>query len=249
MNFAGGTATFTASPDCPNCSVANTANAVDGQDTTKAAMTAPLTSTGSMTLRATAPKGVAFSASNAAVVLSVDKGSGVYAGASSIDTTNHQEWQVTLHTYLGDALQDSDGGYISISDQPDQREIVGLNTTKPFDSLEVIFDRTPDAQRAMNNVSGAANTLETGSANVHEFCKLRHKRTVDALKEGRPARMGARLGETRLGSRPPLHKQKTAAPKRPYLGMEKVQEFKTPGQSVASSPGLFVNEIDQRWPT
>jgi hypothetical protein len=169
-NFAGGTVTFTASPDCPNCSVADTANAVDGQDATKAALTAPLASTGSMTLRATAPKGVAFAAGNAAVVLSVDQGSGVYVGASSVDPTNHQEWQVTLHTYLGDALQESDAGYISISDQAGQREIVGLNTTKPFDSMEVSFDRAPDAQRAMNNMSGAANTLETGSANVHEFC-------------------------------------------------------------------------------
>lgn len=168
---AGATIAFS-SAACADCSAADEQNAIDGKDSTFARLSAPLASTGTMTLLAAAPVGVSYPAgSNAALTLSVSDGSGLEAGGSTVGSSDNQYWHVTVRTYLAGVLQEQDDGFASVDhDAENERYVVGITTTKAFDSIEAAFDRTPDAERAMQNLSGAGYTAEPGDVQVHEFC-------------------------------------------------------------------------------
>lgn len=164
------TVVFAASETCPDCSAADEYNAIDRADATFASLTAPVASTGTLSLRA-ASGGAHPAGSNAAVTLSVSEGSGLYIGDSSVDSTNHQDWHVTLRTYLGETLQEQDAGFITVdSDGENNRHVVGITTTQPFDSIEAIFDRPPQQDPGNINVSDTPDTVEPGDVRVHEFC-------------------------------------------------------------------------------
>lgn len=168
LGGAGATVVFMADAACPDCAATDEASSIDRADATWAELTAPVLSTGSMTLRATAPSGVVFPAgSDAALTLSIAEGSG---WADSVMTTSHQQWHITIRTYLGGELADVDEGTIRIrEDTETYRHIVGTTTTQAFDSIEVIFDRPPDPENAGNNLGGAPAS-QPGSVRVHEFC-------------------------------------------------------------------------------
>lgn len=157
---------------CPDCSAAGEQNAIDGRDSSFAAITAPIASTGTMNLRATAPVGVTYpSGANAALTLSVSDGSGLEAGGATVGRSDNQQWHVTVRTYLAGVLQEQDDGFASVDqDSEEERFIIGLTTTRAFDSIEAVFDRTPDAEQAMQNMAGAGYTAEPGDVQVHEFC-------------------------------------------------------------------------------
>jgi hypothetical protein len=167
----GATVAFS-SVGCPDCSATAEQNAIDGKDSTFAAVTAPIASTGTMSLLAAAPVGVTYpSGSNAALTLSVSDGSGLEAGGTTVGRSDSQQWHVTVRTYLAGVLQEQDDGFASVDqDSEEERFIIGLTTAKAFDSIEAVFDRTPDAEQAMQNVSGAGYTAEPGDVQVHEFC-------------------------------------------------------------------------------
>jgi hypothetical protein len=167
----GATITFS-SAACADCSSADEQKAIDGKDSTFAILKAPLASTGTMTLLAAAPVGVTYPAgSNAALTLSVSDGSGLEAGGSTVGSSDNQYWHVTVRTYLAGVLQEQDDGFAAVDhDAENERHVVGITTTKAFDSIEAAFDRTPDAERAMQNLSGAGYTAEPGDVQVHEFC-------------------------------------------------------------------------------
>lgn len=167
----GATIAFS-SAACADCSAADEPKAIDGKDSTFASLTAPLASTGTMTLLASAPAGVTYpSPANAALTLSVSDGSGLQAGGATVGSSDNQYWHVTVRTYLAGVLQEQDDGFAAVDqDGENERYVIGLTTTKAFDSIEAQFDRTPDAERAMQNVAGAGYTAEPGDVQVHEFC-------------------------------------------------------------------------------
>jgi hypothetical protein len=168
----GATIAFT-SVGCPDCSAADEQSAIDGNDGTFASLTAPVASTGTMTLLAAAPVGVTYPAgSNAVLTLSVSDGSGLQAGDTVIvGQSDRQDWHVTVRTYLAGVLQEQDDDFVRVSSNADRdRHVVGIATTKAFDSIEGVFDRTPDAEHAMENMAGAGYTAEPGDVRVHEFC-------------------------------------------------------------------------------
>jgi hypothetical protein len=171
LGQSGATVEFS-SAGCPDCTAADQHAAIDGSDGTFASLTAPVASTGEMTLRATAPLGVTYpSGSNAALTLSVADGSGFGAGGATVGSSNRQDWHVTIRTYLGGVLQEQDDGFARVDkDGERERYIIGTTTTKAFDAIEAMFDRTPDAEHAMENVAGAGYTAEPGDVRVHEFC-------------------------------------------------------------------------------
>ena len=167
----GATVAFS-SAACADCSAADEPKAIDGKDSTFARLTAPMASTGQMTLVAAAPVGVSYPAgSNAALTLSVSDGSGLQVGTGTVGSSNNQYWHVTVRTYLAGIVQEQDDGFAAVDqDSENERYVIGLTTTKAFDAVEAVFDRTPDAERAMQNMSGAAYTAEPGDVQVHEFC-------------------------------------------------------------------------------
>lgn len=168
----GATVAFS-SVGCPDCGASGEQNAIDGKDRTFASLTAPVASTGTMTLLAAAPVGVSYpGGSNAVLTLSVAEGSGISAGGSSISGDGGgQSWHVAVRTYLGGVLQEQDSDFVRVSkDAESERHIVGIPTTKAFDSIEATFDRTPDAEHTMSNVSGSGYAAEPGDVRVHEFC-------------------------------------------------------------------------------
>jgi hypothetical protein len=168
----GATIAFS-SVGCPDCSAADEQNAIDGRDSTFANLTAPVASTGQMALLAAAPTGVSYpSGSNAVLTLSVGPSSGLHLGGTgTVGTSNRHDWHVTVRTYLAGALQEQDDGFVRVSSDGDSdRYVVGVTTTKAFDSVEGVFDRPPDAEHAMGNVSGAGYAAESGDVRVHEVC-------------------------------------------------------------------------------
>lgn len=171
LGQAGATIAFT-SVGCPDCSATDEENAIDGRDGSFASLTAPVASTGTMNLLAAAPVGVTYpGGANAALTLSVSDGSGLQAGGTTVGSSNRQDWHVTVRTYLAGVLQEQDDGFVRVSSEGEkERFVVGITTTKAFDSIEVVFDRTPDAEHAMENMAGAGYTAEPGDVRIHEFC-------------------------------------------------------------------------------
>lgn len=169
---SGATIAFS-SVGCPDCTATDEQNAIDGRDSTFASLTAPVASTGQMTLLAAAPTGVSYpSGSNAALTLSVGAGSGLNVGGTgTVGTSNRQDWHVTVRTYLAGTLQEQDDGFVRVSSDGERdRYFVGITTTQAFDSIEGVFDRPPDAEHTMSNVSGAGYAAEPGDVRVHEVC-------------------------------------------------------------------------------
>lgn len=167
------TVAFSSGPLCPACSATDEAQAVDGRDETAASLDAGPGEPGEMILRARAQPGVSYPAGvNAAVVLSAadDRRLGSVGGFSVVQSS--QNWQVTFTTLLGDAVQERVLESVSLRDDPEERLIVGLTTTQPYDGMEVRFDRSGIATDD-GNFGLTFNTTDyitSGNALVHEFC-------------------------------------------------------------------------------
>lgn len=164
---------FSTGPLCPACSATDVAQAVDGRDETAASLDAGPGEPGEMILRAGAQPGVSYPAGvNAAVVLSAadDRRLAAAGGISVVQSS--QNWQVTFTTLLGDAVQERVLENVSLRDDPDQRLIVGLTTTQPYDGIEVRFDRSGLATGDGNFglTLNATDYITSGNALVHEFC-------------------------------------------------------------------------------
>ena len=128
--LTGATATGAFTCSVGGCTVDFHDAAIDGDLATYATLTMLPNTSGSMSLRATAPDGVSYPAGTpAAVVFGIERGSG--------DSLNTVE---TISTYLDDVLQDTGNvgtnGTISGDREAGRSAIV---TTKPFDAIEYTY--------------------------------------------------------------------------------------------------------------
>ncbi|MEK6805559.1 MAG: hypothetical protein AABY95_02790 [Pseudomonadota bacterium] len=166
--LGGGAATveFSAGVLCPECAATESGKSIDGTDETYTSLDAPVGAPGAMTLRATAQPGVTFPAgSNATLTLST---AGNRTGPVS---STGQNWFMIVRTYLAGAVQEEESDTASLNSTEDSRLIVGIQTTKPFDAIEAVFDRS-----GINPAQGQILSFNTsdymsdGNARVHEFC-------------------------------------------------------------------------------
>jgi len=76
-----------------------------------------------------------------------------------------------VRTYLEGAVQEEESDSASLNSTENSRLIVGIQTTKPFDTIEVVFDRSGinPAQGQVLSFS-IPDSITDGNARVHEFC-------------------------------------------------------------------------------
>ncbi len=76
-----------------------------------------------------------------------------------------------VRTYLEGAVQEEDSGNVSLNQTENSRLIVGIQTTKPFDTIEAVFGRSginPGQGQILS--FNTADYISDGNARVHEFC-------------------------------------------------------------------------------
>ncbi len=166
--LGGGAATveFSANALCPDCAATDDSKSIDRADETYTSLDAQVGSPGAMTLLATAQPGVTFPAgSNATLTLS-----SVGNRTGPVSSTG-QNWFMIVRTYLAGAVQEEESGNVSLNKTEDSRQIVGITTTKPFDAIEAVFDRSGVNPLQGQIFSGNATDFVTNAnARVHEFC-------------------------------------------------------------------------------
>lgn len=153
---------FSASETCLGCTSESDANAVDGTDATFATLSFAALTQGPITYRATAQDGVVY------------PGGGL-AGVTFSAPQNVNDIQVVARTYLDGVEQERDCEQGTRFNETD-RVLIGLQTTQPFDALEVTLERnnlqTVDTDCGVqvlsaSNPNQAANPAQI---RVHEFC-------------------------------------------------------------------------------
>jgi hypothetical protein len=128
-SISGGSSRLTSS--CNGCAFSDTSAAADGDLFTAASVTVSAVSTAvTATIRATAQNGIVYPAGNQAGIFFTDN-SDVCGNCG-----------VTINTYLGGQLQESDTGLSNsnVNGQGSRAEyFTSVNTTKPFDAVEVVY--------------------------------------------------------------------------------------------------------------
>lgn len=159
---AGATAEFSTDVLCRGCDAEQEAQSVDGHDASYALLNFASLTQGPITLRATAPAGVVFPA-------------GTTPGITFSSPQNESNIEIVVRTYLQGVEQNRDCMQGS-SYNPHDREVIGLEATKPFDALEVTLKRVNlqvldlDCGSQILSSSNAYDAPRAVQLRVHEFC-------------------------------------------------------------------------------
>lgn len=153
---------FSASQTCIGCASESDASAVDGTDATFATLNFPSLTQGPITFRATAQDGVVYA-------------SGGLAGVTFSAPQSVNDIQVLVRTYLDGVEQDRDCESVARFEE-DERVLIGLEATQPFDALEVTLERNNlqlldiDCGVQVLSASNSNRAVDPVQIRVHEFC-------------------------------------------------------------------------------
>ena len=159
---AGATTEFSADTTCVNCASESDTSAVDGTDATFATLTFARITQGPIRFRATAQSGIVYPAGSLPSVT-----------FSAPDDVNFI--RVEIRTYLQGVEQERVCHRGADFNQED-RKVIGLEATKPFDAVEASLQRTnielPDVNCGGTQVSPDLSpvVIESLQIRVHEFC-------------------------------------------------------------------------------
>lgn len=133
-SITGGNTTASAIGDCALCTTLNPNRAIDGNQSTAASVVVPVNTDGRNGLRATAQRGIVFSAgSRPGALLKVTKSTSVAVNTQGI-----------LRTYLNGRQQDQatfvSGGIVDVNGVGTLTGLANLKASKPFNAVEVVFD-------------------------------------------------------------------------------------------------------------
>lgn len=153
---------FSASETCIGCASEADANAVDGSDATFATLTFARVTQGPIRFRATAQDGVIYPAGESPSVT-----------FSAPDDVNFI--RVEIRTYL-EGIEQERVCHRGVDFNQEDRMVIGLEATKPFDAVEASLQRTnielPDTDCGGTQVSPDISpvVVEPLQIRVHDFC-------------------------------------------------------------------------------